>query len=888
MVRAAMNFSARLLLGCAFTFLSLVVAAPQAVVAEEMGCVCRYCAASGGGLGFGVDLGTDGPHYAPIRQVDVLHIKLDITPDFQERTVGGTTTIRFAPLRKPLESLTLDAVDLHIGEVKGSTPVCDHASSPTKLTIAFEEPIPVGQESWVSIEHHCQPTGGFYFRTPEMGYPAEDTHCWTQGEAHFARHWFPCFDYPNERLTSEVICRVPADMTVISNGRMLGESVDLATQTKSVHWLQDKPHVNYLICVVAGYFSKLEDMTGDVPLGFYSQPTLAEHAPRAFQDTAAIMRFFKKEIGMPYPWHKYDQVTIRDFIAGGMENTTITTLTHRTLHNEETENLRSSRGLDAHELAHQWFGNYVTCEDWSHLWLNEGFATYYTHLYEGEKLGRDALLYGLYRDAQQRILTRAEDTRPIVWNRYRNAGEQFDYRAYPKGSWVLHMLRSQLGEDLFRQAVQTYLQRHALSTVTTPDLQRTFEQVSGRTWERFFDQWVYHGRFPDVKIRYRYDPATAQAHVTLEQTHTTSDEVLTFAFPAEFAFYCEEGDVVTHVEEVTNTKHEFYVKLPGQPQMVCFDPRYTLLARVDFEQPEAMWLTQLSDAPTGVGRIAAAEALAKKGTHKAVAALQQALEIDPFFGVRVEAAKALGKMTQDDALEALLATLPAEDARVRLAQVEAIARFYRPENVSRYLESVESEPNPAIVAAWIRGLAKYSDESVTQYLRDALQQESFRNEIAEAAVEAMAQSRSSVYVPALANALATRADTFTSRGKVQLLWALATLSQHPEQKQQALKWIAPYLNAPLRQVRVGAIAALGQLKLEEARPLLEGLAAAEADEEVSKQAKQALAQLTRSETPQPQELIQLRTQVQSLEEANRKLQEKFEDLEKRLTPVEQP
>lgn len=175
-------------------------------------------------------------------------------------------------------------------------------------------------------------------------------------------------------------------MVVISNGRKLSdESADGGM--KRVHWLQDKPHASYLVCLVAGKFHKLEDKYRDISLGFYAQPSLAEHAANSFADTKAIMAFYEGEIGVPYPWDKYDQATIRDFTSGGMENTTITTLFHGTLFSKETENIRSSRNLDAHEMAHQWFGDYVTCEDWSHLWLNEGFATYYTHLYNEHKLG---------------------------------------------------------------------------------------------------------------------------------------------------------------------------------------------------------------------------------------------------------------------------------------------------------------------------------------------------------------------------------------------------------------------------------------------------------------------------------------------------------------------
>lgn len=859
-------------------------------IAEEAQCMCRYCETAAQlaaqRAAFGVELEDDGPHYAPVRVVDVKHIKLDITPDFEARTIGGTTTIHFAPLRKPLEVLTLDAVDLNITSVKGSTPVAEFENSGKHVTIAFEKPIEVGKESWVAIEHNCEPKGGFYFRTPEMGYPAEDMHCWTQGESHYARQWFPCFDYPNEKSTTEVICHVPSDMTVISNGKKLGESVDLDTQLKTVHWLQDKPHVNYLICVVAGYFDKLEDTAGDIPLGFYSQPSLSEHAANSFRDTASIMKFYQKEIGMAYPWHKYDQVTLWDFIAGGMENTSITTLTINTIFSKETENIKQSRRLDAHELAHQWFGDYVTCEDWSHLWLNEGFATYYTHLYEGEKFGRDALLYGLYGDATGRVLPGGNnDKRPIVWKRYTNAGDQFDYRAYPKGSWVLHMLRSQLGEDLYRKAVQNYLKEHALTTVTTPDLQAAFEEASGRTFDRFFDQWIYHARHPDVKIRYRYDPKLSVAKFTVEQTHQVDDDVMLFSFPATFALKCGD-ETILHTEEIEDAKHEFYVSVPSKPAMVQFDPEYTLLANVDFDKSQEMWLNELENAEYGVGRILAIEALAKKKTNQGIEAIQEALEGDPFFGVRVEAAKALGKMRSDEALAALHAASEQDDARVRQAVADAIVGFYRPENLEDVLAAAEAEKNPAIVDTWISGLSKYSDESVAQYLRASLAKESFRNQIAEAAVEAMSRSGSSRFVPDLSEQLENHADDYTPRGLGKVLRALAKLSDGDDAKLQAMKQIAPSLNDGRPDVQKAAIAALGDLKLEEARPILQSYADATGDDELSKAAKNALAELTKDDNSQPGELIELRKQMQELEKSNKSLSDKLKDLEKKLETTE--
>ena len=544
-----------------------IACVPLAVVdAEEQEHICRFHEHRG--AVFGIDLEGNGRRYAPDRAVDVLHIKLDVTPDFENRTVSGTTTIQFKPISKPVNELKLDAIDLSVADVRSNANVVDSTNTGTQLIVSFEPPIPVGQESYVEIDHSAEPTRGLYFRTPAMGYPETDTHVWTQGEAHEARFWFPCFDYPNERSTTEVICHVPADMTVLSNGRRVSEQVNDAG-LKTVHWKQEKPHVNYLICLVAGHLEKLTKRHGDVELGFYTQPSLIEHAENSFRDTPQIMAYFEQEIGVPYPWHKYDQVTIRDFVAGGMENTTLTTLTHHTIFATDTENIRTTRRLDAHEMAHQWFGDYVTCKDWSHLWLNEGFATYYTHLYEGHKFGEDAKRYGLYNDAKRSVLTRGDDKRPIVYNGYTNAREQFDYRAYPKGSWVLHMLRCQLGPDLYRRCVRDYLTQHALQSVVTDDLRQSFEQHSGRTFDRFFDQWVYHAGHPELKISHQWSASDQLAKVSIEQTQDVNDHSLLFQFPTKLRFVVD-GQVVEHSILVSQKKEDFFVPLSKQPSIVRF------------------------------------------------------------------------------------------------------------------------------------------------------------------------------------------------------------------------------------------------------------------------------------------------------------------------------
>ena len=861
---------------------------------EEILCRCHGGIAHDGhheGDAFGAptpDSG-NGRRYAPDRSVDVIHIRIDVTPDFARHTVRGTTSLSFKPIARPLEQLRLDGVDLTVHGIRCDVPIADHTVTREQIVVRFAEPIPVDREVTIHIDHEAEPRRGLYFRTPDMGYPVGDTHVWTQGESHEARHWFPCHDYPNERSTTEVICHVPAEMTVLSNGRKVGEDVDAATGLKKVHWIQEKPHVSYLVCLVAGHLAKLEGRHRDVPLGFYTQPSTAEQAPNSFEDTASIMAFFEDDIGVAYPWGKYDQVTIQDFVAGGMENTSLTTLTDHTLHTKATETIRSSRSLDAHELAHQWFGDLVTCKDWSHLWLNEGFATYYAHLYDGHKFGRDELLYGLWNDAEQRILPQGDDTRPIVWKGYKDANEQFDYRAYPKGSWVLHMLRSQFGDDLYRKAVKTYLERHSLSTVTSDDLRQVFEELSGKPLDRFFDQWLYHARHPDLHVEYRWLPEEKLAHVTVRQTQAVNDKVLTFAFDSVVRFTFEDGTSVERPIVVTGTVHDFHFPLERQPKVVRFDPHTTLLAKVDFPLPEAMHLAQLDRGDDSIGRILAVRGLEKTRTRGAVERLGKALREDGFRGVREQAAHALQSIGSDESLAELRRSLDQPDARVRRRVVEGIASFYKPEVMKQLVTIERGETNPAIRAVAIHGLAKYQDPVAREAILDALRSDSFRQEVAEAAMDAIASHQDESLLQPLVRLVQSKPDAFPSKALGTALRTAGRLGRLRDDRSSVREFIASYLLDARTPVKLAAIAALGDLGDRKAEALLEGFARQGSSDRVGKAAEEALATLRSRQPLVPGEVQELRGVVRKLEENQDRLLKKLDDLESRLKArVESP
>lgn len=843
--------------------------------------ICRYCADAGESqlLPLGLDL--EGKyHYAPVRQVDVLHIKLDVTPDFEKRTVQGTTSITASPIAEPVQLLRLDAVDLQVSKVVcAEASVDDFNSTRRGLEVLFKDPIPVGQKFTLSIEYSAEPNAGLYFRTPEMGYPASDTHIWTQGETHEARHWFPCFDYPNERSSTEVICHVPKDMRVLSNGKRMGEQID-SRGLKAVRWLQEKPHANYLICLVAGHLEKLEKKYRDVELGFYTQPTLIEHAPNSFLDTPAIMAFFETEIGIPFPWEKYDQVTIRDFTAGGMENTTLTTLTHNTIFSIATENIRTTRRLDAHEMAHQWFGDYVTCKDWSHLWLNEGFATYYTHLYEGHKYGRDAMLYGLYTDATQRVLTQKNDKKPIVFNGYTNPMQQFDYRSYPKGSWVLHMLRCQLGEDLYRKCIKTYLQRNALSSVVSDDLRRVIEELSGRPMDRFFDQWLYHARHPDLKIGYKWMPKEKLAKVTISQTQKTDDDVVLFHLPTTMRFVVD-GETIDREIQIRETEEDFYFSLDSKPTIVRFDPDYTLLATVTFDKPNDLLKTQVQDESDMMGRLLACVALGDRKTHESVKMLTDRLKSDPFYGVRIQAAKSLGKHDSDEALEVLRANWKTQtDARVRQAVVQQMLKKFSPETLELAGNVLESESNPAIQTVAIGTLGRFHGEQSKEMLIKLLESDSFRNEVAVAAIAAIGKLSEPSFTPHLLSVLKERKGRWSARDFGRGLTTLAKTAKPLEDREEVFEFLKSQTDDPRTTVRAAALTALGALGDPRGATILEAFTESD-DKRIADSAKRARDTLLAERPVVASEIVDLRKAFQEMKRETDKLKSELEALKKR-------
>ncbi|MBI2423910.1 MAG: HEAT repeat domain-containing protein [Candidatus Hydrogenedentes bacterium] len=824
------------------------------------------------------------PQFGRGRPFDVQHIRIEVALDFAKESVAGNTTLSLVPVGKPASEVELDAVDLVIhGAVDGAGTALTFDVSEDKLRVYLPAPVPAGQAFQVTIRHEVHhPRKGMYFRTPRKGYTERETQAWTQGEADEARHWFPCIDFPNERATSEIIATVPGDMRVLSNGELVEETRDTAANTATFHWRLDHEHTTYLISLLAGRFSELKAEGSGVPIYYYVLPGFEAMANNSFGLTPAMMTFFQERFAMPYPFGRYSQVAVADFIAGGMENTSITTLTERTLHDDAAHLTYSSDDLVSHELAHQWFGDLITCRDWSHLWLNEGFATYSESLFNEAHFGQDLFYHGLW-EMSEKIGARdnQKDNPPVVWREFKEPFDLFTYRVYEKGAWVLHMLRRKLGDELFFAGLQAYLQRYQNQVVETNDLMRTLEAVSGMGLEAFFAQWVYASGIPELSVTYTWEAAQQAARVEIAQTQAkrAGGKVFTFDVPMRFM---GDGWTKDHTLHIDTAEDNVLIPLPGKPRDFRFDPEESLLKKLTLKKTEEMWQIQLAEDPVASGKYQALAWFAKQSSPQAVEHVARSLESDAFWGVRVKAAEALGDMETPAAIDALVQGLDDTDARVRRAVIAALGTFDKPAAVTALLDTVKGgEPSPYVLAGAVDGLNTLRKPESLEAALPLLDRESHNGVLRDAVLRLMGDLADTDDIHALERFLpgAGPRDSWN-----EAIAAVAQWGWNNGKTQRAAAILKPFLTSENRGVRRSALAAFRSLDDPRTLPALESYLETAKDAGEQEEIKAAIKAI-REGRRTPDQVLELRDDVDLLKDERRELQDKVEELERQIKAV---
>lgn len=841
---------------------------------------CRFSGALARAWARPFPLPGDRPRYARDRVVDIRHTRLELALDFERKAIAGSVTHLCAPINDGLTRVTFDAVEMSIEGVRdasGRALAFDYGDG--KLTVFLDRPYATGEEVAVTIAYRATPRRGLYFIGPDEAYPHKPRQCWTQGQDEDSRYWFPCYDYPNERQSSELLVTVPANMIVVGNGELVSIHDDPARGTHTFHWYQEVPHVAYLTSIVAGEFAHWAEHAAGVPLLYYVPPERLEDGKRALGRTAAMMEFFSSRIA-PYPYPKYAQSVVADFIFGGMENISATTLTENVLQDERAlpDYQQAGDSLVAHELAHQWFGDLLTCRDWSHAWLNEGFATYFDALFTESCYGTDEFRYQLFVNAETYF---DEDTRryrrPIVQNVYHEPIDIFDRHLYEKGSLVLHMLRYLLGDDLWWKAVRAYVERHRGGVVTTPDLQRAIEEATGRNLDWFFDQWVYKGGHPQFKVSWEWDDAAKLAKVSVAQTQSVDDVTPLFRMPVVVDFEYGDGQRTACRFEVSEREHTFYASLPEKPKLVRFDPGNYLLKQVEFRPGKEMLLYQLERDDDVVGRIRAAQELAKIGGPDVVAALKRAVLEDPFWGVRNRAARALGSMRMESALDALVECLPqVEHPRARRGVVMALGE-YRSEKAADALIALleRGDPSYYVEAEAAKSLGKTRSARAFETLLRQLEKPSHNEVIRMLTFEGFGELKDDRAIPVC--------QEWTAYGRPPRARQAATaaLGKLGEDKPDVTDFLTRLLTDPWLHVRLNAAIALGERKDERAIPHLEHAASTDLDGRVVRYAREAIARI-REGKDKGEEVRKLRADVDRLLEENKALRDRLEKIEARL------
>jgi len=819
-------------------------------------------------------------HYARDREFDIQHVKLDLNVDPEKRKLEGTVHIILTPLVDNVTRLEFDAVELNIKDVKLSAgekaPAWENTGR--KLIVDLEKALKTGVSVTLSIRYSGQPRRGLYFVGPDKYYPDLPYQAWTQGEDEESRYWFPCYDYPNQRATSEVVVTVPQKFIAVSNGSLIETKEEKARGTKTYHWKQDAPHSSYLISLVVGEFSVIKEKAEDIELQYYVPKGREEDAKRSFDKTGNMVRFFSEYFGVKYPYPKYAQVVVSDFIFGGMENITATTLTERTLHDKRAHLDFTSEDLVAHELAHQWWGDLITCRDWSHAWLNEGFATYCETLFKEHDLGRDEAAYYQVQDVEEYMEEdRTRYRRPIVSKTYLQPTELFDRHLYEKGGLVLHALRYYLGDELFQRGLRHYANTFREKVVETSDFRRAMEEATGKSLEGFFDQWVHQAGHPEFKVGYDWDDNAKIARVSVSQTQAGDPETPNvFVTPVDLSFTLSKG-VQTKRVMITQRDETFHISLQEKPRDVEFDPGNWILKTLDFDKPKGMLLQQLRTDRNMTGRVRAAQRLAKYPTEDVVDALKTTVLKEPFWGVQAAAAKALGTIRTTPALRALIAGLKTKHPKARRAVVKALGEF-RDEEVAKALIGAldEGDPSYFVEGEAARSLGKTRSPKAFDVLKKNLRKESFNETIRIGVLDGYAELKDVQAIPIIIE--------WTRYGKPHPAREAATkaLGKLGEGKPEVTDHLTHLLDDPWFRIRLEATVALGELLDPKAVGALERLIERELDGRVKRRAREA-ARKIQAGREASDEVRRLREDVDKLKDENRQLKERLDRIEKLQT-----
>jgi aminopeptidase N len=781
--------------------------------------------------------------YARNREYDLQHSKVALRFDLEQKKVIGDVTHTVSPLREGLDEISFDSVGLQIQSVKVNRNDAKFSTTHKKLIVDLPKAGKIGEKYEIEIKYEGKPTKGLYFILPDKDYPNRPKQVWTQGESEDTRFYLPTYDYPNDRLTTETILTVPADWLTVSNGKLIS-TTDAGSGMKTWIWRESQPSSTYLFTVVAGELVEVKDSWRNTPVTYYAPKDRGERLTANYSRTPAMIDLFSRKLGVDYPWEKYAQSMVDDFVAGGMENSSATTNTASSLRSPKLvpEYSTDEDGLISHELGHQWFGDLVTTKDWGNIWLNEGFATFMETIWTEAHYGKDEADSDRWRAAQNWFQQRNLFAKPIVRHDFDDSSE-FDGNAYTKGGWVLYMLRHQLGDDAFYAGLKHYLEVNRGKNVVTADLIKAIEDATHINVDQFFDQWVYGAGAPKVEISYSYDSEKKQVAIAVKQTQKVEGRVGLFRVPVDVEITNATGPKLYPIV-VSKAEETFTLPSESAPQMVLFDKGMQVLKSMEFKKDKKELLYQLKNASDLADRADAAVALGKlKGDDEATTALGIDLHNDKARGVREAAAESLGELNSPAAAKQLMSALGTEkEPELRATIVQALGAFKENAEITAQLESIASNDSSYRArAAALGAIGRMKTPRAYEILTVAVNGDSPDGFLRNAGLRGLGSLGDDKAVP-LVREWTLPGKEITSRQA-----AISSLAQLQKDNKEITNQISGYLTDSHFPVRIAAIFALGSRGDASAIPALEALL--KSDDLSIEMAPRVKAQIERLKNP---------------------------------------
>lgn len=597
------------------------------------------------------------------RKNDLLHTALDVRFDWENQYLNGKATLKLTPYFHPTDSLRLDAkgFDLHKVAIKAGEQMSDLEyiyENNKDLRIQLDRTYTRDEEYTIYIEYTAKPNElplggsaaitsdkGLYFINPLNEDPDKPQQIWTQGETESSSCWFPTIDRPNERTTQEIYMTVQDRFKTLSNG-ILKSSKKNDDGSRTDYWVMDKPHAPYLFMMTVGEFAVVKDEWNGMLLEYYVEAKYEKDAKAIFPYTAEMLSFFSERLGVKYPWQKYSQVVVRDYVSGAMENTTA--VIFGDFMQNDTRSLIDvdiNEAIVAHEMMHHWFGDLVTCESWANLPLNEAFANYSEYLWAEHKDGRDAADYIAMNEIQGYLnqATIRNDAHPLIYFGYKDKEDMFDAHSYNKGGRILHMLRKYLGDDAFFEGLRVYLEENKYKAAEAHHLRLAFEKVSGEDLNWFFNQWFFTSGHPKLDIKRKYNKGDQTVTISLEQLQDYTESTI-FILPMEVAIYTKNaGNIPTrHQIRMTDQKQSFNFAVDSEPLWISVDSERMLLCERKEEQSVEEWVRQYYKSMRFQDRYDALRELKyRQADNKDVIGVFETALADPFWVLRSVAAESI-------------------------------------------------------------------------------------------------------------------------------------------------------------------------------------------------------------------------------------------------------